>query len=64
MCWQKRFERYNPDQDIEQNILEIHKDHKDFGYRQIYGELKKQGLLINLSTRKKFSALSKTLISR
>ena len=47
MYWQKRFERNNPDQDIEQKILEIRKDHKNFGYRRIYGELKKQGLLIN-----------------
>ena len=61
MYWQKRFERNNPDQDIEQKILEIRKDHKNFGYRRIYGELKKQGLLIN---KKKFSALSKNSISR
>ncbi|MDU5158288.1 MAG: IS3 family transposase, partial [Citrobacter sp.] len=47
MYWQKRFERENPDQEIEQKILDIRKEHKDFGYRRIHGDLRKQGLLIN-----------------
>lgn len=47
MYWQKRFERENPDQEIEQKILDIRKEHKDFGYHRIHGDLRKQGLLIN-----------------
>lgn len=47
MYWQKRFERENPNYELEQNILGIRKEHKDFGYRRIYGELQKQGMIIN-----------------
>lgn len=47
MYWQKRFERENPNQELEQKILEIRKEHKDFGYRRIYGELRKQGIVVN-----------------
>lgn len=47
MYWQKRFNRENPDKEIEEKIIDIRKEHKDFGYRRIYGELKKQGIKIN-----------------
>ncbi len=47
MYWQKRFDRENPDKEIEERILGIRKEHKDFGYRRIYGELIKQGFKIN-----------------
>ncbi|KAB1437819.1 IS3 family transposase [Candidatus Galacturonibacter soehngenii] len=47
MYWQKRFDRENPNEDLEQRILEIRKENKDFGYRRIYGELRKQGLIAN-----------------
>ena len=47
MYWQKRFDRVNPDQLLEEKILEIREIHKDFGYRRIHGELKKQGLSVN-----------------
>lgn len=47
MYWQKRFDRVNPNGDLEKKILDIRKEHKDFGYRRIYGELKKQGLAVN-----------------
>ncbi|WP_242850839.1 IS3 family transposase [Clostridium algidicarnis] len=47
MYWQKRFDRENPNEDLEQRILEIRKENKDFGYRRIYGELRKQGLIVN-----------------
>ncbi len=47
MYWQKRFERENPSQKLEQTILELRKEHKDFGYRRIHGELRKQGMIIN-----------------
>lgn len=47
MYWQKRFERENPNKELEQKILEIRKEHKDFGYRRIYGELRKEGVIVN-----------------
>lgn len=47
MYWQKRFERENPNKELEQKILEIRKEHKDFGYRRIYGELRKEGIIVN-----------------
>ena len=47
MYWQKRFERENPDKKLESLILQIHKENPNYGYRRIYGLLRKQGLLIN-----------------
>lgn len=47
MYWQKRFDRENPDKETEEKILKIRTEHKDFGYRRIYGELIKQGIKIN-----------------
>jgi transposase InsO family protein len=47
MYWQKRFDRENPDEAIEILILEIRKEHKDYGYRRIHGELENRGLIIN-----------------
>ncbi len=47
MYWQKRFNRENPDVELEHKILSIRKEHKDYGYRRILGELRKQGLVIN-----------------
>ena len=42
MYWQKRFDRGNPDREIEKKILEIREEHKDYGYRRILGELRNQ----------------------
>lgn len=47
MYWQKRFDRANPNQQLEEKIFEIRKNNKDYGYRRIYGELRKQGLVVN-----------------
>ena len=47
MYWQKRFDRENPDQEIEEKILRIREEHKDYGYRRIFGELRNQGCSIN-----------------
>ena len=47
MYWQKRFDRENPDQEIEEKILGIRKEHKDYRYRRIFGELRNQGYSIN-----------------
>lgn len=47
MYWQKRFDRDNPDKDIEALILELRKKHKAFGYRRMTRELRKLGIVIN-----------------
>ena len=47
MYWQKRFDRENPDREIEEKIQEIRTDNKDYGYRRILGELRNQGYTIN-----------------
>ncbi|WP_147667910.1 IS3 family transposase [Anaerosinus gibii] len=47
MYWQKRFERKNPNEELETLILKIRNDNKDFGYRRIYGQLRKQGMNVN-----------------
>ena len=47
MYWQKRFDRENPDEKIEEKILEIRENNKDYGYRRILGELRNQGYVIN-----------------
>lgn len=47
MYWQKRFDRGNPDKEVEEKILEIRKEHKDYGYRRILAELRNQGYVIN-----------------
>jgi len=47
MYWQKRFDRENPDEAIEKEILNIREEHKDFGYRRIKGELGNRGFKVN-----------------
>ena len=47
MYWQKRFNRKNPDQEIETKIIEICHENKDYGYRRMTTALKNQGFLIN-----------------
>ncbi len=47
MYWQKRFDRKDPDADLLQKIQDIRKEHKDYGYRRIHGELQKQGIKVN-----------------
>lgn len=47
MYWQKRFDKENPDQAIEDKILEIHEENKDYGYRRMTGELRNQGFVVN-----------------
>ena len=59
MYWQKRFDRKNPDQEIEEKILEIRKEHKDYGYRRILGELRNQGYSIN---KKKIQRIVQKLV--
>ena len=47
MYWQKRFDRKNPNQELEDKILELHKEHKNFGYRRMCGLLRKYGYTVN-----------------
>jgi len=47
MYWQKRFNRKNANQELEDKISEIHSANKDFGYRRMYGMLRKQGYVVN-----------------
>jgi transposase InsO family protein len=47
MYWQKRFYRVSPNKDLEEKMMEIHLIHKDFGYRRMLSELRKQGHIVN-----------------
>lgn len=47
MYWRKRFDRENPDEELEKKILEIRDEHKDYGYRRIKGELSRAGVKAN-----------------
>ena len=47
MYWQKRFDRENPDAELEAKIKAIRQSDKDFGYRRIYGKLRQEGFLVN-----------------
>lgn len=47
MYWQKRFDRIDPNKELEDKLLEIHNEHKDFGYRRMHAILRKQGYLVN-----------------
>ena len=58
MYWQQRFDRQNPDAELEAKIKAIRQNNKDFGYRRIWGKLRKEGLLVN---RKKVQRLVQKL---
>lgn len=58
MYWQKRFDRDNPDKEIEEEILKIRNKHKDYGYRRIHRELRDNGIMIN---KKKVQRIVKKL---
>lgn len=47
MYWQKRFDRIDPNKELEEQILAIHGEHKDFGYRRVLALLRKDGVAIN-----------------
>lgn len=47
MYWQKRFDRENPDKEIEKEIIKIRDKHENYGYRSIYKELRDNGIIIN-----------------
>ena len=52
MYWQKRFDRGNPDKELEEKILEIREKHKDYGYRRILAELRNQERIFQSMSRK------------
>lgn len=58
MYWQKRFDRENPDKELEEKLMEIRQKHKDYGYRRMLGELCKQGYIVN---KKKVQCLMQKL---
>lgn len=58
MYWQKRLDRLNPDKEVEEAMLEIRKEHKDYGCLRIREELKKRGFCVN---KKKIQRLIKKL---
>lgn len=47
MYWQKRLDRGNPDQKLEEKMLKIRDEHKDYGYRRIQAALRDQGVVVN-----------------
>lgn len=47
MYWQKRLDRENKDEDIENAILEVRSEHESYGYRRIHKTLEAQGMLVN-----------------
>lgn len=47
MYWQKRFDREDPDLELLQLIRDIREEHKDYGYRRIYGELCNRNRKVN-----------------
>ena len=47
MYWQKRFDREDPDAELLHKIKDIREEHKDYGYRRLWGELRKQGIKVN-----------------
>ncbi len=47
MYWQKRFDREDPDAELLEKVRSIREAHKDYGYRRLHGELRKQGLEVN-----------------
>lgn len=47
MYWKTRFDRGNPDKELEEKMLEIREKHKDYGYRRMCGELRNQGYIVN-----------------
>ncbi|MGM0209127.1 hypothetical protein IGI96_003651 [Enterococcus sp. DIV0421] len=51
-----RFDRSNPDQEIEEKMFEIRKEHKEYGCLRLKKELENQGIHVN---KKKIQRLIK-----
>ena len=48
MYWQKRFDKVNPDKEIEDAISKIREENENYGYRRIHALLIKQSYKINI----------------
>jgi transposase InsO family protein len=58
MYWQKRFDKANPNEELENRIKKIHIENKDFGYRRVCGLLRGEGCVVN---KKKIQRIMKKL---
>lgn len=47
MYWRKRFDREDPDRELEEAMLAIREKHENYGYRRMAGELARAGLKTN-----------------
>ena len=47
MYWQKRLNRVPKDKSLQQKILAIRAEHKDFGYRRVWAFLRLKGITVN-----------------
>ena len=47
MYWQRRFDRRNSDQEIEEEMLKIRSQYKDYGYLRMTKELWDRGFHVN-----------------
>ena len=61
MYWQKRFDRENPDKQLEDEITKIHIENKDYGYRRVYRELRNRKIFVN---KKKVQRIMQKYVSR
>ncbi|WP_420824191.1 IS3 family transposase [Suicoccus acidiformans] len=59
--WQAQWKKTNPDKELKDEILEIRKEHPNYGYRRIHATLLKRGMEIN---RKKVHRICKELGSQ
>lgn len=60
MYWQKRFDRENPDKQLEDEITKIHIENKDYGYRRVYRELRNRKIFVN---KKKVQRIMQNYVS-
>lgn len=47
MYWRKRFDRENPDKELEKEMRKIRDENKDYGYRRMTAELHNRGIPVN-----------------
>ena len=57
MYWQKRFDRINPNKDLEDRIAEIHIENKDYGYRRVYRQLRNEKLFVNKKSSENYAEI-------
>ena len=62
MYWQKRFDRVGPNKELEKHILDLHNEHKDFGYRRIPPNLSIMKLMEKVELRSRSYTSIRSLI--